>query len=199
MSSKSRINILAIMIDKINFPEPVVVVQKVELCFPIYKFDLLNEIDIENTISKIKLLKTNHPATTRTNVITETGWRSPYITPNDPEVWLFDDELTCIQNKLTQVNSFKTKLVNFWTIIYGKKDFSKSHNHFNLWDNSAYNAILYLTDSETPIVFETTNTPMEIFPKKGMLIVMHPLTYHSVPLVNDQSERIVLVCNFGVC
>jgi hypothetical protein len=180
------------------FPEPLVFVQNTEICFPVYQFDLSNEIDIDDTISKIQKLKTVYPSTTRTNVITETGWRSPYISFHEPEVQTFNDEISVIQTKLNQINSFQTKLINFWSVIYGKSDFSKSHNHFTLWDNMAYNTILYLTDSDTPIVFETTRSPVEIFPKKGLLVVMHPLTKHSVPLVSDQSERIVLVCNFGV-
>ena len=186
---------LTIMSDNTNFPEPLVLVQNVELCLPIYQFDLSNDINTENTISKIRALKETYPSTTITNVVTNNGWRSPYLPPHDPAIKAFTDEITCIQTKLKQVNSFDTSVVNLWAVIYGKEDFSKTHNHFSLWDNLAYNAILYLSDSNTPLVFETTNSKVEIFPKKGMLVVMHPLTRHFVPPVNDDSERIILVCN----
>lgn len=185
------------MIPEINFPEPLLVFQKVEVCFPLYQFDLSNEIDIDSTISKIKKLKTYYPNTTTTNVITNTGWRSPYIFAHQPELEPFINEVSVIQEKLKLINSFDTQLINLWTVIYGPNDFSKSHNHFTLWDNLSYNTVLYLTDSKTPIVFETTDSKVEIFPKKGLLIAMHPLMNHSVPSVNEESERIVLVCNFS--
>lgn len=185
------------MIQDINFPDPILVYQKVEVCFPLYQFDLSNDIDIENTISKIKKLKTFYPATTTTNVITKTGWRSPYIFAHQPEAQAFAQEVSVIQDKLKLVNSFDTNLVNLWTVIYGDEDFSKTHNHFTLWGNLAYNTILYLTDSKTPIVFEKTDSTVEILPKRGLLVAMHPLMNHSVPLVKDDSERIVMVCNFS--
>ena len=186
------------MTNTINFPEPQVIVQKIEVCFPLYKFDLSKDIDIDDTIKKIYRLKEHNPNTTTTNVITNTGWRSPYLTIQDPEVQQFTKEVSAIQEKLSSINSFKTNLVNLWTIIYKDQDFSKSHNHFTLWDNLAYNTILYLSDSNTPIVFETLDSKVEIFPKKGMLVVMHPLMKHSVPSVVDTSERIVFVCNFSM-
>lgn len=186
------------MIDKTNFPDPVVLVQNIELFLPIYKFDLSNVIDIDTTISKIKTLKANHPTTTNTNVITKNGWRSPYMTKRDTAIQSFGSEVMHIQECLNQINSFKTDLVNLWAIIYGEKDFAKTHNHFNLWDKLAYNTILYLSDSDTPIVFETVTSSVEIFPKKGLLVVMHPITQHSVPLVDNQLERMALVCNFAV-
>jgi hypothetical protein len=186
------------MTDKTNFLDPEVLIQNIELYLPIYKFDLSNVIDIDTTISKIKTLKTNHPTTTHTNVITNNGWRSPYLTRQDPEIQTFTSEVMHIQAALNQINSFKTELVNLWAIIYGDQDFSKTHNHFNLWDKLAYNSILYLSDSNTPIVFETTTSSVEIFPKKGLLVVMHPITRHSVPLVDTHLERMALVCNFAV-
>jgi len=186
------------MINKTNFLEPIVAIQRVEVFFPLYQFDLSNEIDIDKTISKIKILKENNPTTTITNVVTKTGWRSPYIHAHQPEIQMFTDEIILIQTKLNQINSFKTNLINLWAVIYDKQDFSKTHNHFNLWDNTAYNTILYLNDSITPLVFETVNSKIEIFPKKGLLVVMHPLMNHSVPVINDDSERMVLVCNFSV-
>lgn len=184
------------MTDTTNFPEPLVLVQNIEMCLPIYQFDMSADIDLENTISKIRALKETYPNTTITNVVTNNGWRSPYLPPHDPEIKSFKDEISCIQEKLKKLNSFDTSVVNLWAVIYGNQDFSKTHNHFSLWDNLAYNTILYLSDSNTPIVFETTNSKVEIFPKKGMLVVMHPLTRHYVPLVTDDSERIILVCNF---
>ncbi len=186
------------MTNQTNFLDPIVAVQKVEIFFPLYQFDLSNETDIDKTISKIKILRNNNPTTTTTNVITKTGWRSPYMSANQPEIQIFKDEIILIQKKLNQINSFKTELVNLWAVIYDKHDFSKTHNHFNLWDKSAYNTILYLNDSNTPLVFETTESKIEIFPRRGLLVVMHPLMNHSVPVINDDSERIVLVCNFSM-
>lgn len=186
------------MINEIQFTDPTIVVQNVEIQFPLYQFDLSTEIDFDKVLANISLLKEKYPTTTTTNVITNTGWRSPFIFEHEPDANLFSDEVNLITQKLHQVNSFKTKLINMWAVVYGSQDFSVSHNHYTLWSNLAYNTVLYLTDSTTPIVFETTGTSIEFFPKKGMLLAMHPLMYHSVPKVNDNSERVVLVCNFGM-
>ncbi len=185
------------MINSTEFPKPTVIVQNVEICFPVYTFDLSNNLDLNDTISKIKNLKSLHPNTTQTNVVTKSGWRSPYLTLREPETNVFVKELLCIQQKLNQINSFETNLFNMWAVIYGAGDFSKNHNHFTLWDNLAYNTILYLTDSSTPLLFETTESKVEILPKKGLLVVMHPLVMHSVPIVNDNTERTILVCNWS--
>jgi len=182
----------------LDFPEPYIVRQRIETSLPLYTFDLSKEIDIDQIIANIKKLKIKYPSSTQTNVITENGWRSPYIFSYQPEIESFVDIVLFIKKQLKKINSFDIKLINLWTVIYGNGDLANSHNHFTLWDNLAYNTVLYLTDSQSPIIFDTIDSKFEIYPKKGMLLVMHPLTMHSVVKVQDQSERIVLVCNFGI-
>ena len=182
----------------LDFLEPNVIRQKIEVSLPIYTVDVSDEIDVDLVIEKIRNLKKLYPETTTTNVITKNGWRSPYIFKYQPELQNFLEVISCIQKTLKKINSFEVNLINLWTVIYQNEDSSQSHNHYTIWDNLAYNTVLYLTDSKTPIIFETTDSKFEVYPKKGMLLIMHPLTIHSVPEVKDESERIVLVCNFGI-
>ena len=180
----------------LEYPEPQVIVQQVQLCLPLYTFDLSQDLDVEQTIDKIKDLRQQYPRTTTTNVKTQQGWRSPYFTvgSNDSQaVNRFDQEIELIQSKLKTINSFDVRLVNLWTVIYNNMDWVKEHNHYSLWDSMAYNTVLYLTDSLTPIDFGT----MTILPKRAMLLVMHPLTMHSVGKVEDTTDRIILAANFA--
>jgi len=179
-----------------EYPEPKVIVQSVEVCFPIYTFDLSKALDLEQTCRKIYKLRNSNPKTTTTNVVTNKGWRSPYYGQQDPEAQQFAQEIHCIQQALKKINSFDTELANLWAVIYSELDQAKEHNHFTLWNQMAYNTVLYLTDTQTPIVFEHSQGTLELRPRLGELVVMHPLVMHSVPEVMED-ERMILAANFG--
>jgi len=177
--------------------EPIIVKQQIDLTFPIYTFDLSKVICILDTIDKIKHLKSIHPTSTITNVICKNGWRSPYLhRESHLEMELFKEVINQIEKSTKFINSFDVKLNTLWAMIYHSNDYAEWHNHGSIWDNLSYNAVLYLTESKTPLVIKNGLSNVEIFPQVGMLVIMHPLTLHMVPAIQD-GERIVLAANLS--
>jgi hypothetical protein len=177
--------------------EPILVKQQIDMMFPIYTFDLSEKINISEVIDKIKQLKLNYPVSTMTNVICKNGWRSPYLHYNiHPELRLFDQVKHEIEKSVKLINSFDSSLTTLWAMIYHSNDYAEWHNHGSIWDNLSYNAVLYLTESKTPLVIKNGLSNVEIFPQAGMLVIMHPLTLHMVPTIQDE-ERIVLAANLS--
>lgn len=179
--------------------EIVVVNQEISLSFPVYTFDLVNHLDIELLKSNIMLLKEKFPVSTKTNIICNKGWRSPYFFAGvNQEIEFFASAVNIIQNTIKSIDStFNAKLVNLWTMIYKNSDRAEWHNHGSLWDCLCYNVVLYLTKSQTPLIIQRKqDKDVLIYPEIGKLVVMHPLTMHSVPAVVDE-ERIVLAANLA--
>lgn len=180
-----------------NFPDPKIVKQSVDFTFPIYTFDLSHEIDTDVLIDKVKLLRQDYATSTTTNVVCKSGWRSPYFSKYaNNEISLFSDVIGIVVSKLKSINSFDVTVSNLWSIIYGQDDYTNWHNHGSIWDRLAYNVVVYLTDSKSPLVVKSNPTNIDIFPTKGMMVVMHPFTYHMVEPIKDSEDRIVLALNF---
>jgi len=179
--------------------EIVVVDQEISLTFPVYTFDLADYLDIELLKSNIRALQEKFPVSTKTNVICDKGWRSPYFfTGVNQEIEFFSSAINIIQKTTKTIDStLDVKVVNLWAMIYKNLDRAEWHNHGSLWDRLCFNVVLYLTKSQTPLIIKTkVNKDLCIYPEIGKLVVMHPLTMHSVPAVKDE-ERIVLAANLA--
>lgn len=90
-------------------------------------------------------------------------------------------------------------------------DYMEAHNH----DHSDLSMIYFLTDSPSPTnffpsnyfmnhlsnkltVFKKTSNPYSIYPKKGKYLIFTPNTYHSVPPLETNHDRITFVSNIGL-
>lgn len=181
----------------LDFSDPTIVNQSIDLTLPIYTFNIRSKINKIDLIEKVKLLQSMYPSSTTTNVVCNTGWRSPYFSKYmNNEMSMFSELIDVIKSQLKLINSFDVDTSNIWAINYGKDDYTDWHNHGSLWDKLAYNVVLYLTDSDSPLVIKSGSGVKEIKPEEGMIVVMHPLTYHMVKPVTDMADRIVIAMNF---
>lgn len=185
--------------NKIEPKEIFVTNQDINLTFPVYTFSLKNHIDISGLICKIRLMREKFKISTQTNVQCSNGWRSPYLYVNvNEECMMFLETINVIENTIKSIDStVNAKVSTLWMMIYNAQDSTEWHNHGSLWDRLCYNIVLYLNSSKTPLIVKTKlNEDLLIFPEVGKLVVMHPLTLHCVPKVQDE-ERIVFAANLA--
>ena len=91
-------------------------------------------------------------------------------------------------------NAFITKLDNAWGAIYKKGHYTQPHNHLFGWD---YSFVYYLqTTGNTPLIFDECN--FNINPKDDTLIVFDSSLKHSVPIHNDDIDRVCIAGNVKV-
>jgi hypothetical protein len=180
-----------------NFPDPTIIKQSIDLTFPLYTFNIKDNLDIPDLENKMSLLRKKYPTSTHTNVVCKSGWRSPYFSRYmNNELLLFADLTEVIKLQLKAINTFDVSVSNLWAISYGQNDFTDWHNHGSLWDKMAYNVVLYLTDSPSPLIVRNRPNNISITPSQGLMVVMHPLTYHMVEPITDSVERLVIAMNF---
>lgn len=179
--------------------DPFIIKQEIEFIFPIFKFDISEQVNIDSIEDKVYELRKNYSTNTLTNIVCLKGWRSPYLFPHThKEIKFFESLDNIIKSKIALINSFKVELHSLWAVTYSSKDYSEWHNHGSIWDKLAYNVVFYLTNSSTPIVFGNLGkSNLEILPSRGTLIIMHPLVRHMVPEVVDNNERIVIAANYS--
>lgn len=86
------------------------------------------------------------------------------------------------------------KLDNAWGAIYKKGHYTKSHDHLFSWP---YSFVYYLqTTDNTPLIFDDCN--FNINPKDDKLIVFDANLKHSVPVHNDDVDRVCIAGNVSV-
>lgn len=85
-------------------------------------------------------------------------------------------------------------LDNAWGAIYKKGHYTKSHDHLFSWP---YSFVYYLqTTDNTPLIFDDCN--FNINPKDDKLIVFDANLKHSVPIHNDDVDRICVAGNVSI-
>lgn len=90
-------------------------------------------------------------------------------------------------------------------------DYMCAHNH----DHSDLSMIYFLTDSPSPTnflptnyfmnhlsnkltTFKETSNPYSVYPKKGKYLIFSPNTYHAVPPLETDHDRITFVSNLAI-
>lgn len=86
------------------------------------------------------------------------------------------------------------RLVNAWGAIYKKGHFTQSHDHLY---STPYSFVYYLqTTGNTPLVFDECN--FNINPKDDTLVVFDSSLKHSVPIHNEDIDRVCIAGNVKV-
>ena len=166
------------------------IIQHVER--PVAVQTIFVEAEVENLncqyfIDKIEeALKLENNMTQLTNVKGKmTDWTTFLQDPILTELfWKFFTSLDYDFNYHIECN-------NAWGIKMEEGNYTKVHDHAL----SRWSSILYLTDSQTPIIFPELNK--SIFPRKGLLLFFNGFLKHKTPRIKKGEVKYALPCNFN--
>ena len=144
-----------------------------------YKQQCIEEIyrlgDSMGQTTSIKALMSSYHVWNETNVLNS----------------LKDNIVKAINNvKPIHDKEYEYELSNMWTVVYKKDNYANSHYHTPYQTSFIY----YLKSTgNTPLVFDDCN--FQVNPVDDTLVIFPGYLYHSVPLHQEQSERICVVGN----
>ena len=104
-------------------------------------------------------------------------------------------------NKNGDPRQYAYNIVDSWGLIYNKKQFTKSHQHWpHIW---SFTYCVKGCENCSPLVFDdgfdpNDNGVFSVNPKVGKIILWPAWLYHSVPIHKCEHERIMAVGNLIV-
>lgn len=116
-----------------------------------------------------------------------TAIRSTYYVWEETKILdLLFRQITNIINKLIGTDC---EIINAWSATYKKGHYAGKHYHNPCFMSFVY----YLKSNETtPLVFDNN---FKIYPKDDTLIIFPSYLYHSVPIHEDEEDRICVAGN----
>jgi len=192
-------------------PDPIYVTQLVPIELPIFSYDLSQEFDYDKIIKQLIAyaeLNPDKPKGQHSNIrIVNKGWHSGYLMHEQTNEFDYISEKVLEKVRYIQQEFFTIleqnvtyEICNLWGVVYTKDDFADWHDHGRtLAVAKCINFILYLNDGDNPLhIKQDNNMPnFKIYPKKGLLVLMHPFILHKVFPSNLESNRYVIAGNIG--
>lgn len=192
-------------------PDPIFINQNIPLELPIFFYDLANDFDYNKIIKQLKTYaerNPNKPEGQYSNIrIVNKGWHSGYLMHEQTNQFDYISNKVLEKVKGIQKDFFGVldrqstyEICNLWGVIYTKDDHAEWHDHGRTVAVSrCINFILYLNDGDNPLhIKQEDNMPnFKIYPKKGLLVLMHPYILHKVFPSNSESNRYIIAGNIG--
>ena len=176
--------------------------------FPIYIFNLNDEVDPELISNACKFYQKPEYQENLTSVLT--GWRSKYI-PIPNTIIELDNLIKSVTNKISLVwnhcknhnsnldCSFRSdlygfKIPHYWFNIYDKGAEAKTHSHMGIDLVAVYYASV--PENSAPLILISQPNEITIDIKQGMLVLFSGFVSHKVPkTLHETGQRISISFN----
>ena len=138
-----------------------------------------------------EIYKIGNSVNDRTNL---TALRSTYYVWDETKV--LDPLLKQIRNIINQIlgkddlQEYNFEINNAWSAIYKKGHYAKLHDHMNADISFVY---YFKSTGSTPLIFNECN--FKLNPTDDTLVIFPSYLKHSVPIHNDEEDRICLAGN----
>lgn len=167
-----------------------------EIKFPVFVFDLHDEVDNEQILSKMFIDWDN---SNRKDLVID-GYQSTYIKKDNERFYDYFDLIQTIENKANSVSTQKYKVNAYWYVVYKKNSRQNWHDHVTGAENGGIvlSAVYYakVDDKSSPLVFLTTGNQLYKFqPKQQQLILFDSRLRHCVPENDSDDLRVSFAFN----
>lgn len=169
-----------------------------EVKFPVYVFDLKEEIDNDSILDRVHYDWDN---SNRQDIVIN-AYQSPYFPKTHIDYSKFQDLLNVVERKANFLDTHKHTVLEYWYVVYKKNSKQNWHDHVGNESklSSKLSAVYYakIDDKSAPLIFLNSGKSMyKFYPKQHQLLIFDSRLKHSVP--HNESDDLRVSFAFNLC